>query len=218
MLNAIEAIIEKQPELTFLETETSQLTGFEIVRRACGQTKTLFIFLAESERCALEAFQVQAFDYLVCPIDRSRLQDCLTRARKQLQENWKNAMEYRALTALQQHSPREYLERLSVRCGSRVLFIRTEDIDWFEAESGYVKLHADKATHLVRESLNILETKLNPKNFLRIHRCVIVNVERVKEMRSTEDHEHAVILHDGTKLAVGRSYRHRFYDLFPRAL
>jgi two-component system LytT family response regulator len=104
---------------------------------------------------------------------------------------------------------KKYVEKLIVRAGGRVLFLRADEIDWVEAAGNYVRLHAGKQDYLYRETMTKLEAQLNPERFARIHRSTIVNVERIKELQPWFRGDYQVVLRDGQKLTLSRSYRGR---------
>jgi two-component system LytT family response regulator len=105
------------------------------------------------------------------------------------------------------------MERLVIKSAGRVFFLKADEIDWVEAAGNYVRLHAGRESHLLRETMNALEARLDPHKFLRIHRSTIINIERIKEMHPLFRGEHVVILRDGTRLTLGRGYRDRLQEL-----
>jgi two-component system LytT family response regulator len=109
---------------------------------------------------------------------------------------------------------KKYLERMVVKSVGRVFFLKTEEIDWIEASGNYLKLHVGRDAHMIRETMNAVEAKLDPSQFMRIHRSTIVNVDRIKELHPMFSGDYSVILRDGTELALSRNYRERFLELF----
>jgi len=143
---------------------------------------------------------------LLKPFDEERFQKALTRARNE----WKRKISsekvlYKLLESARPQ--RQYLQRLVANSAGRVLFLKLTDIDWIEAAGNYVTLHAGKESHMVRTTMNALEPRLDPAQFIRIHRCSIVNCDRVREMQPLFRGEHVLILKDGTHLNVGRAFR-----------
>jgi two-component system LytT family response regulator len=110
-------------------------------------------------------------------------------------------------------APPQYLTRLLIKSGGRVFFLKADEIDWIGAEDYYVKLHVGRRSHLLRETMNELEARLNPQKFLRIHRSSIVNVERIKELHQLFNGDYSVVLHDGTELKLSRSRREHLQSL-----
>src|SRR5262249_35248985 len=113
---------------------------------------------------------------------------------------------------------RKPLERIVIKCGGRVFFLRTEEIDWIEAAGNYLRLHVGNESHLLRETMNALESRLDPEKFLRIHRSTIVNIERIRELQPMFHGDYIVVLHDGKQLNLSRGYRQRFQEMFGKGL
>ena len=113
---------------------------------------------------------------------------------------------------------KKFLDRLVIKSASRVFFLRVEEIDWIEAAGNYLKLHAGSEAHLLRETMNGLETRLDPEKFLRIHRSTMVNIERIQELQPWFHGDYVVLLRDGTRLTLSRSYRQKLQDLFGNTL
>src|SRR5690606_28020662 len=109
---------------------------------------------------------------------------------------------------------KKYLERLVVKTTGRVFFIRADEIDWIEAAGNYIKVHSGRESHMIRETMNGIEAKLDPEKFLRIHRSTVVHIDRIKELHPMFSGDYEVILRDGTELALSRNYRERFLELF----
>jgi two-component system LytT family response regulator len=152
---------------------------------------------------------VRAVDFLLKPFDRARFQKTMEWAKEQL------ARDAEAEAVRPSGKP---LERVTIKSGGRIFFVKTEDIDWVEAAGNYLRLHVGNQTHLLRETMNGLETRLDPERFWRIHRSTIVNVDRVQELQPLFHGDYAVILHDGTQLTLSRSYRGTLPRYFGEAL
>jgi two-component system LytT family response regulator len=110
------------------------------------------------------------------------------------------------------------LERLVIKSAGRVFFLRVEEIDWIEAAGNYVRLHVGKEAHLLRDTMNSIEGRLDPKRFLRIHRSTIVNIERIQELQPLFHGDYVVILRDGTQLNLSRGYRQRLHEVFGKGV
>ncbi len=207
---AVAAILKLEPDLVFLDVQMPGLDGFGVLEALAPESIPAVIFVTAYDQYALRAFDAQALDYLLKPFDRERFQRALGRARDQLRKRRSGSLEPRLLALLEQLAQRKpYLERLVIKASGRVYFLRTEEVDWIEAEGNYVRLCAHKEVHLLRETMNHLESRLDPQRFLRIHRSTIVNIERIKELHPWFKGEHIVILRDGTRLTLGRAYRDR---------
>jgi two-component system LytT family response regulator len=168
------------------------------------------VFVTAFDAYAIQAFDANALDYLLKPFDAERFHRAFARARDRV-HNATIGPDSTALSALIAglSRPRQSAERLAIRADGRVYFVRVADIDWIETASNYVRLHTGKTSHLLREPLSTLETRLATEQFLRIHRTTVVNVERLRELQPWFSGEFIAILHDGTRLKVSRGYRDR---------
>jgi two-component system LytT family response regulator len=202
---ALDALQQYRPDLMFLDVQMPVLDGFGVLE-AVGETALpVVIFVTAHDRYALKAFEVHALDYLLKPFDQPRFAAALKRAKDQVKKDRTGAVDQRLLDLLQERSKGS--ERLVIKSAGRVTFVRKEDIDWIEAAGNYVRLHTGKEDHLLRESMNGLEAKLDPKRFVRVHRSTIVNVERIRELQPAFHGDYVIFLQDGTELALSRNYR-----------
>ena len=179
--DAIAAIQKLKPDLVFLDVQMPGATGFDVITNVGVDRMPPVVFVTAYDRYALRAFDVHALDYLLKPFDRERFQQALSRARQHLERHDAGELERRLLELVQDlRSPPQRPERFVIKSGGRVFFVRTDEIDWIEAAGNYVKLHVGAEAHLLRETMNALEAQLDPDVFFRIHRCHIVNIERVR--------------------------------------
>jgi two-component system LytT family response regulator len=195
------------------------LDGFGVLQALDGSSLPVVIFVTAHDRYALKAFEVHALDYLLKPFDKARFADALERAKTQVRQGSATALNERfqeLLHSVPGHRPAP--ERLMVKSGGRIYFVRIEDIDWIEAAGNYVRLHTATEDHLLRESLTALESKLDPRRFVRIHRSTIVNLERIRELQPAFHGDYVVILQDGTELALSRSCRDKLEESLGDAL
>jgi two-component system LytT family response regulator len=168
------------------------------------------IFVTAYDQYALKAFEVSALDYLLKPFDRERFKRALDRARAELDRRKAGAVNENVLKLLSElQRSKKYVDKLIVRAGGRVLFLRADEIDWIEAAGNYVRLHAGKEEYLYRETMTKLEEQLNPDRFARIHRSTIVNVERIKELQPWFRGDYVILLRDNSKLILSKTYRGR---------
>jgi two-component system LytT family response regulator len=232
---ALSAFQEYSPELVFLDVQMPEVDGFEFLEALeaslvhqtgrNGKRMPMVIFVTAYDQYALRAFDVHALDYLLKPFDDDRFARALGRAREQLRisgngqtpREESNVVQRRLLSLVADLKSRpKQMERLVVRSAGRVFFLRVDEIDWIEAASNYVRLHTGADSHLLRETMNGIEARLDPEKFLRIHRSTIVNVERIKELQPWFHGDYAVILHNGTRLTLSRSHRDKLQKLFAR--
>jgi two-component system LytT family response regulator len=177
------------------------------------------IFITAYDHYAVRAFEVHALDYLLKPFDRERFQAAMERAKRQIRRESSNGIDERIIALLEQlREPARYSERLVVKTGGRVFFLNTDEIDWIEAEGNYVNIHTGKKSYLLRETISSLEAQLDPKEFVRIHRSAIVNINRIKELQPWSHGEYHIILHDGTRLTLSRSYREKLQSALGNSL
>jgi two-component system, LytTR family, response regulator len=216
---AVEALRKHKPDLVFLDVCIPELDGFGVLEAITEEPRPGVIFVTAYDRYALRAFEVHALDYLLKPFDRERFQKALQRAREEVGrvKTEEVSEQLRALLETAQTS-RKYLDRVVVKAGGRVFFLRVEEIDWIEAAGNYLKLHCGREAHLLRETMGNLEARLDPARFLRIHRSTMVNIERIQELQPWFHGDYAVLLRDGTRLTLSRSYRQKLQDLFGNAL
>ena len=207
---AIEAIERHTPDLVFLDVQMPELDGFGVLENVQAEQLPFIIFVTAYDEYAVRAFDVHALDYVLKPFDKERFREALERARREIARAAGNggALDRKLLALLAELQDRKRrLERIVIRSGGRVSFLRTDEVDWIEAAGNYVELHVGKDSHLLRETMNKLESRLDTKRFLRIHRRLIVNVERIKQLEGVTHGEYLVVLKDGTRLSSSRGYR-----------
>ena len=205
--SAIQAIQTHSPDLIFLDVQMPGLSGFDVLRRLPKDRTPFIIFLTAYDEYALEAFEVHALDYLLKPIDIDRFVEAVKRAQHQIKLHLTSEIEDR-LNRLLADCP-YYVRRLAIRMGKRIAFVMTDEIDWLEAAGDYATLHVGKRALPFRETLNSLETRLDPNRFIRIHRSTIVQVSRIRDLQTMPNRELSLRLIDGTELKVSRTYRDR---------
>jgi two-component system LytT family response regulator len=217
--SAMEAIESLRPDLVFLDVEMPGASGFDLIAALGPERMPFVIFVTAFDTYALRAFDVHALDYLLKPFDGDRFREALTRARDQIERHSNGELERRLLQlvhGLKEPSPP--LERFVVKASGRVFFVRASEIEWVEAAGNYVKLHLAAETHLFRETMNAVESKLNPDLFFRIHRSYIVNIERVRELQPWFNGEYVVCLKSGARLTLSRGYREKLQERIGRTL
>ena len=217
--SALDAIRAHAPHLLFLDVQMPEMDGFSMLRQLDPAELPVIVFTTAYDQYALRAFEVHALDYLLKPFDDDRFQDAVTRAKEQVRRGRIGALSGQLLALLDTvagppgapATPRNgrYLKRLVIKSGGRVTVLGVKEVDWVEADGDYVKIHAGKRWHLLRETMKRLEAELDPGRFVRIHRSTIVNIERVSELQPFFRGEYVVLLHDGTSLKLSRGYKER---------
>jgi two-component system LytT family response regulator len=212
-LDTLLALDALNPDLLFLDVQMPEMDGFAVLRARGVDRMPAVIFVTAHDQFAVQAFEAHALDYLVKPLNVERFEAALRRVRERLRLV-QAADLARRLTALlaAERAEREKkgIERLVVSTPERDLVIPVTEIDWIGADNYYARLHVGTKTHLLRESLNSRETRLVPSRFARVHRAAIVQLDRVKELRTSARGNEA-ILQNGSRIPVSRR-RHAILD------
>jgi two-component system LytT family response regulator len=193
---AVHAILDLQPDLVFLDVQMPRMTGFEVLKAVEGKRSPAVIFVTESDQFAIQAFDAQAVDYLLKPFRLERFQESLQRVRQ---------------GAAKRVSPpscpdRPAADRMVVKSGDRLLFVPYEELDFIRASANYVRLHLGRTIHVVRQTINAMESCLPAERFVRIHRSYLVNLSAVREIYHAGGGEYIVALRNGRQLPVGPTY------------
>ncbi|MFC5742056.1 LytR/AlgR family response regulator transcription factor [Dyella tabacisoli] len=202
---ALQAIAALEPALLFLDIRMPGLDGFKLLHRLKPDTLPMVVFATAYGQHALRAFDANALDYILKPIDQMRFDQAMARVRQQ----WlgMHARVVAMPVALPTPPAAAHAQRISVRIGESIRVIATEDIDWVRADGNYVQIHVGDASYLHRETLQHLLDTLDPARFLRIHRGTLVNVQRIREIYPLFQGNAEVVLHDGTRLSLSRRFR-----------
>lgn len=216
---ALSAIERLEPELVFLDVQIPVMDGFGVIRALAPQRMPMVVFTTAYDEYALRAFEVHALDYLLKPFDGPRFLRTLERARERLERQRAGDLGKRLLAMVQDMKPEgaQAPDRLVVKSGGRIFFIRTDEIDWVDAAGNYVRLHVKGDAYLFRETMSAMEARLDASRFVRIHRSHIVNADRIKELQPGNG-DHAVILRTGVKLPLSRGYKDRLQDRMGRTM
>ena len=198
---AVSAIQHHTPDLVFLDVQMPGLDAFGVINAIGAERMPTVIFVTAYDEYALRAFEVHALDYLLKPFGRDRFRETLKHARSSLERRRAGDLGRRLLALVNDIKPEApKLDRLVVKSGGRVFFLRTDDLDWIEAAGNYVRLHLGEEAHLFRETMTRMEARLDTRRFVRIHRSRIVNTERIKELQPWFNGEYVVVLRNGTRL------------------
>ena len=212
---AVKAINSFAPDLIFLDIQMPELDGFDVLSRVGPEQIHAIIFVTAFDQYALKAFDVHALDYLLKPFDDERFAYALRRAKAQIEAREINRVSKRLLALLEERETqresstagKSYLTRLMIKAGGRVVLLKVGEIDYIEADGNYAKLHVGRKAHLLREKMHDLETRLDPAKFVRIHRSVIVNLDRIRELHPHFNGDYIVVLEDGRQLRLSRTRR-----------
>ncbi len=211
---AVNMIRSAQPDLVFLDINMPGMDGFDLLDEIDATMMPFVIFVTAYDQYAVQAFQVHAIDYLLKPFDGDRFHDALRRAKERIRQA--RGLEFNNTLRSLMHArvaneKSDTIERFMIKSHGSISFVRAEEIDWIEAQGAYVCLYAHGRKHLLREKIGDIESRVALKQFVRIHRSTIVNVDRIREMQPLFYGEYAVILNDGTRLTMSRSFRERVF-------
>ncbi len=205
---AVRMIRAERPDLVFLDIQMPGTDGFGVIREIAGDDPPLIVFVTAHDEHAIKAFEVQAVDYVLKPVLEPRLKEAVRRAVDRIRGGTRDTSGdlARLLERISQ-SAAPQPGRLPIKKDGSVTFVRTDDIDWLEADGDYVRIHAGKTTHVVRDTIAEVTAKLPAERFVRVHRSIVVNTERIREVQPWFKGDYVLILNDGTKLRSGRTYR-----------
>jgi two-component system LytT family response regulator len=211
---AVQRIRSLRPDLVFLDVQMPEMDGMGVVREIGAERMPAVVFVTAHDRYAIQAFEINAIDYLLKPVTATRFTKTLERAKLRLSARPPDASSRRILSLLETiAAPPRYVKRLAVRATGKTMFVDVDDIDWMEATENYVELHTARTNPLLHVAMHTLEKSLDPEQFVRIHRSIIVNVRRIKELQPTSHGEYAVTLLNGVRLQSGRMYNARLKAL-----
>lgn len=220
---AVKAIAEAEPDLIFLDIQIPEMDGFEVIKAISDrQRMPAIIFTTAYDHYALRAFDEAAVDYLLKPFESERFEQSVERAKKKIfsDRNADFSLRQQLETLLQNVNPgTKFLERLVVKSTEEILLLKVKDIDWIESAGNYLHLHsAGRKAHILRATMSAIESKLDPKQFVRIRRSAIVNVERIKKLYPLFRGEYEILLEDGTRLTSSRRCRANLQRIFDAEL
>jgi two-component system LytT family response regulator len=209
---AVERIRELGPDLVLLDVQMPELDGLGVVRAIGPERMPPVVFVTAHDQHAVDAFEVHALDYVLKPVHRARFNSAIDRVIGLIRSGAATNRGRLLAEALDRLSP-GVSDRLAIRSGDRVLYLRVSDIDWIEAADDLVRLHVGKTIHDHRATMSQIEQRLPSSRFVRIHRSTIVNIERIREFQPWFQGDWILVLADGTRLQSGKSYRKRIREL-----
>ncbi len=219
--SAAEFILNNRPDIVFLDIQMPDLDGFGVIETVGVRDMPPTIFVTAYDQYAINAFKVNALDYVLKPVSRNPFEQAANRAIEWLDSHKKGVVNERLLGLLTEikdqqgaKANEEYLQRLIIKSAGKMYIIKTSDIEWIEADDNYVKLHVNGKTHYLRQTMKTMEKSLDPSLFLRIHRSVIVNMDRISQIQQWFNNEYMVTLKNGTELNMSRTYREKAKQRF----
>ena len=215
---AVTAIKQHSPDLVFLDIQMPEMNGFEVIKTVGPEHMPVVIFVTAYDQYALRAFEAQALDYLLKPFDDDRFEQALERAVERIHERQVGELSSKLmhLISAKGDSPPQqvesieptdgFLERIMIKERGSLFFIKVDEIEWIEAAGDYVSIHVSNKSHLLRETMSGLMKKLNPRQFVRVHRSSIVKVDSIKELKPYFHGDYIIILNSGKELKLSRRY------------
>ena len=203
----LDLLRELSPDLVFLDIQMPGLDGFGMVEGVAAETSPMFIFVTGYGEYAVRAFEIEAVDYLCKPFDRERLSISLERAARRF---------HARQVALESGRDTQYLSRLSIKEEDGIVFVPVDQILWIEAANKYVVVHTINHQHILRQTIQSLEDTLDPKQFVRIHRSILVRKAAVRGLHPLFHGDYLVKLSNGVELTLSRSFRGTFFQQIGR--
>jgi two-component system, LytTR family, response regulator len=206
---AIEAIGTLHPQLVFLDVQMPEVDGFDVLSAVGVDAIPAVVFVTAHEEFALRAFEMHAIDYLLKPFDTARLHKAVERARRQIASATDDSAVRLNALLRQIASGTRQTRRIAIKADGRTVFLPTEDIDYIEAAGNYLRIVTSGGgnAYMARDRISEMERRLDPAVFARVHRSTIVNISRIKEMHPLFNGDQSLILTNGTRLTLSRTYR-----------
>jgi len=203
---ALRTILADKPDLVFLDVQMPEMDGFTVLRKAGLANPPVVVFVTAYDKYAIEAFEVQAVDYLLKPFTEKRFRKALDRAKERI-GSAETLLDPKLLAVLEQISRGpEYLTRLALKSGGKTFFLDIASVDWIGAAENYVQLHVGRHQHLMQVTMDRVAKRLDPSIFVRVHRSFIVNVKRIREVKPAFHGEYTLVLDNGVQLRSSRTY------------
>jgi two-component system, LytTR family, response regulator len=216
-LQAIHAINQEKPDLIFLDVQMPEVNGFEVLNEIETPIHPVVIFATAYEKYALQAFEANAIDYLLKPFDKHRFREAIQKATRYINGNNREGLNqiHELLKTYNQLKSAEgqYKNRILVKEKKKYFLVDLDDVYFFEASGDYVGIHKQKTTHLINDSMNNIESKLDPQQFIRIHRSTIINVRYIDNLEPYFNGEFHITMKNGEKLKLSRNYRNKIKSI-----
>ena len=211
---ALDLIVDQRPDLVFLDIQMPELDGFQVIAALDDDVLPAIVFVTAYDAYAIRAFEVDAIDYLLKPVNAERFDAAVTRVVARLHEAApRPEAAVRTLASRASEARGAPIVRFVARRGAKHYFIRTSDIDWIEADGNYLRLWTGDRSHLVRETMKAAEERLDAATFVRIHRSTIVAIDRIESIQAQDNGDYVVTMQGGVKLASSRGYADRIRGL-----
>lgn len=207
-LEAIDKIRNEKPDIVFLDIQMPGKDGFGVIAEIGSENMPPVVFVTAYDQYAIDAFDVNAVDYLLKPFDQERFKVSFSRVLDEVKFKRNRSNELR-LILNEIKKEKKYLDRILINVGAKYFFVALKEILYISSAEKYAELHTIKGKYLLRETMNNLEESLDPEMFARIHRSYIVNIEQIQEMQPWSHGDYVVVLKNGEKLQMSRRYKDR---------
>lgn len=205
---AIDDILALEPDLVFLDVQMPEVGGFDVLEAVGVERIPAVIFVTAYDQFALKAFEMHALDYLLKPFDADRLGQAVARAKRQVRRRDTEHAAGRLNALLTQlGASARHPRRITIKADGRTVFLPIDEIDFMEAAGNYIRIQAGNASHMIRDRISEMEERLRSAGFVRVHRSTLVNAERIREMHPLFNGDQTVVLSNGRKLTMSRTYR-----------
>ncbi len=206
---AIDELVKLRPDLIFLDINMPLVDGFSFIEKLDSEHLPEIVFVTAYDEHAIRAFEAGAIDYVLKPINEERFQKTLERIRRRVLTGENHSLENKITDLLSFLKPTEekFPQRIAVKENGRIHLLKVEKIDWISSLGNYVEIHVGREKFVLRETMDAIESKLNPNEFLRIRRSKIVRIANIKELNMLFKGEYSIVLLDGTELTSSRRYR-----------
>lgn len=205
--SATQLIETQRPDLVFLDVQMPEVSGFDVIRAIGPEHMPATVLVTAFDKYAVEAFEVHALDYLLKPYTRRRFATVLHRAKEHVRDRANRDAMPGVVEALRRSTGTAYLKRIAFKARGRTSFLCLNQVDWFGTEGNYIRVHWGQSSALISATMQDLEQRLDPEMFIRIHRCRIVNVSRIKEVQSLLGSVYEIVLQNDVSLASGPAFR-----------
>lgn len=214
-LEAIASLEKLSPDLVFLDIQMPRLDGFSFIEKINAKHLPEIVFVTAYDEHAIHAFEAGALDYVLKPVNEERFQKTLERIRHRVFSDENKFFENKISDLINKLKPAEekFLERIAIKKNERIRFLNVEKIDWIYSQGNYIEIHWAHEKFLLRETMDGIENKLNPKDFVRIRRSTIVRISQIKELQTLLNGEYSIVLKDGTEHNSSRYYRKNLENL-----
>lgn len=218
-LDAVKAIEDLKPDLIFLDVQMPEMDGFEVVETIGLENIPSVVFITAYDKFAVRAFEANAVDYLVKPFDKERLTKAIERVKKEIRrveddgapDDFRKRLE---ILLREVRNESKYLKRIPVKYSKGTILLPVEEIEWIGAAGHYAELHIKNGgTHLIRRQITQLEERLDPENFVRVHRSHVVNIDCIKSLHPLFSGDYLIIMKDGTELNMSRTYSEKLSNI-----